>query len=364
MNTAPPSTPPTLGLFEKRIGGDDCLMELARLRFRQAGMGTEIHAATPEQLEWDMQFRPSDDSPVVVHLARNLNLVNDESRRAIEAFARQGAGRVRGLVIHDHWNMASCPQDFLAAAREMNSRLEQIADCPWLFIEYACGLELETFVHFFESIQALEHLSVCVDIGHAGIHATRKAYTKIHPGTDICALKSQPDQLPPLMADIENAVTAALPAVLGLVEELGSLGKPAHFHLHDGHPLSTASPFGVSDHLSFLAAVPLAFECRGRRRAELMFGPAGLRKIIRHVMEGFGSECVSFTLEIHPTMDRLPLGDASGLFAHWRDKTNAEMMNHWLSLLDENHRRLREAILATLAAGALSNKDQAMMVKG
>ena len=41
----------TLGLFEKRIEGDDALMELARLRFQQAKMGAEMHAATPEQLE-------------------------------------------------------------------------------------------------------------------------------------------------------------------------------------------------------------------------------------------------------------------------------------------------------------------------
>jgi len=39
----------TLGLFEKRIEGDDALLELARLRFKQARMGAEMHAATPQQ---------------------------------------------------------------------------------------------------------------------------------------------------------------------------------------------------------------------------------------------------------------------------------------------------------------------------
>jgi len=38
----------TLGLFDKRIEGDDRLLELARLRFRQAGLGAELHAGSPE----------------------------------------------------------------------------------------------------------------------------------------------------------------------------------------------------------------------------------------------------------------------------------------------------------------------------
>ena len=33
---------------------------------------------------------------------------------------------------------------------------------------------------------------------------------------------------------------------------------------------------------------------------------------------------------------RLPLGDASRLFSRWRDTTNAERMNYWLSVLSEN----------------------------
>src|SRR5436305_461690 len=134
----------TLGLFEKRIEGDDCLMELARRRFQQAGMGAEMHAGTPEQLYGLMKFRPSEEAPVVVHLA---------------------------------------------------------------------------------------------------VHAA--------PAT-----------------------------VLDVVENLGALGKPVHFHLHDAHPLSTFSPFGVSDHLSFLAEIPLRFDYPGRRSLPLMFGPPGLGRIV------------------------------------------------------------------------------------
>jgi len=37
----------TLGLFEKRMPGDDRLLELARRRFLEAHMWAEIHAGTP-----------------------------------------------------------------------------------------------------------------------------------------------------------------------------------------------------------------------------------------------------------------------------------------------------------------------------
>jgi len=42
----------------------------------------------------------------------------------------------------------------------------------------------------------------------------------------------------------------------------------------------------------------------------------------------------------------LPLGDAATLFSHWRDKTNAEKMNHWLAVLQANHRLLQAGINA------------------
>src|SRR6266581_7405384 len=88
----------TLGLFEKRIEGDDCLMELARRRFQQAGMGAEMHAGTPDQLDGLMKFRPSEEAPVVVHLPRDLHLADARSQGRILDFASRLAGRVHGLV--------------------------------------------------------------------------------------------------------------------------------------------------------------------------------------------------------------------------------------------------------------------------
>jgi hypothetical protein len=338
----------TLGLFEKRIQGDDCLMELARLRFQQEGLGAEMHACSPEELDELMKFRPSPDGPVVVHLARDLNLVEEQNQRRIMDFASHFAGRLYGLVVHDRLEMAVRPEDFLRAAREVESRLEKIERCPMLFIEYAAGLEPETFANFFASIRELARISACIDIGHVGIWQARNAYSQMHPGEDICSLKSEASKLPQVMADVEKAVGSALPRVLNLTEALGPLGKPVHFHLHDGHPLSTFSPFGVSDHLSFLVEIPLGFEYHGGRAVPLMFGPAGLSRIVAQAIEAIGRERVSFTLEIHPTAERLALGDATPLFGNWRDKTNAERMNHWLSVLIQNHSLLIEGFKAAV----------------
>ena len=350
MNNPRPTNPLTLGLFEKRIEGDDCLLELARRRFQEAGMGAEMHAGTPEQLDGVLKFRPAPDAPVVVHLPRDFNLADENCRHRMVDFAARFAGRVHGLVLHDHQDMATRPEDFLRSAREINWRLQPIARCPLVFVEYAAGLEPEVFADFFESIRELEKISACIDVGHVGIRQAQRAYAKVHPGEDVCALKSQGSRLPPVMADVAAAVDSALPTVLNLIAAIGALGKPVHFHLHDGHPLSTFSPFGVSDHLSFLAEIPQAFEHRGRRSAPLMFGSAGLSQIVAQALKKIGGERVSFTLEIHPTFERLPLGDAAALFGHWRDKTNAEKTNHWLAVLQANHRLLRDGINAALGA--------------
>ena len=321
-------------------------------------MGAEMHAGTPEQLDGVLKFRPAPDAPVVVHLPRDFNLADENSRHRMVDFAARFAGRVHGLVLHDHRDMETRPEEFLRAAMEINSRLQEIDRGPLLFVEYAAGLEPDVFANFFESIRGLERISACIDVSHVGIRQTQRAFAQIHPGEDVCALKSQSSKLPPVMADVDAAMTSALPTVLDLIAAIGALGKPVHFHLHDGHPLSTFSPFGVSDHLSFLTEIPLGFEHRCRRSVPLMFGPAGLSQIVAQALKTIGNERVSFTLEIHPTFERSSLGEAAALFGHWRDKTNAEKMNHWLAVLQANHRLLREEINAALGAGARPGKQE------
>lgn len=339
----------TLGLFQKMIDGDDALLELARLRFRETGMGAEMHAATPDELEQILAFRPSSDAPVTLHLPRNLDLLNESNRQRIVDFASRFAGRIYGMVSHDRRQMAERPAAFVAAAAEMETRLRQIERSPYLFVEYAAGLEPEAFAALCAQIRALERVSVCLDTGHIGIRQAQHAFSLIHPSVDVCSIKANHPQLPALIGDVEAAVRTALSTVLTLTEAVAPHGKPVHFHLHDGHPLSTLSPFGVSDHLSFLGEIPIAFEYRGQHAVPLMFGPAGLSQIIATAVQTVGVERASFTLEIHPTHEQLPLDVASSaLFGHWRDKTNAEKMHHWLSVLTRNYRLLQESLNATL----------------
>lgn len=125
MSRLDPFNPATLGLFEKRFEGDDCLMELARRRFQQAGLGAEMHAGTPEQLEWAMSFRPSEETPVIVHLPRNWNLAEEQSRTAILDIAARFAGRIHGMVIHDHPALAERRQDYIAAAWKLDDQLDK-----------------------------------------------------------------------------------------------------------------------------------------------------------------------------------------------------------------------------------------------
>ena len=337
----------TLGLFEKRIPGDDCLIELARRRFGQAGMGAEMHVANPEQLEWSLQFRPAETLPVVVHLPRDFNLIHEQSRNCILELARRAAGRVYGFVLHDHAAMTARKEDYLAAAWTMDDHLEKIDACPLLFIEYAAGLKPSDFAQFFSDIRDLDQISACIDIGHVGIQATRTAFARKHAGEDVCSPKTQGPRLRQMIADVEDAVAHGANAVFELIQTLSKPRKAVHFHLHDGHPLSNFSPFGVSDHLSFTSEIPLTFEYRGRRSVPLMFGPEGLAKVVSHAVRAIGPQLLSFTLEIHPTGERLPLDDTGQLFDHWTDKTNAEQMSHWVTLLVKNHQLLQQAICAS-----------------
>jgi hypothetical protein len=357
MMGAKQSVVKTLGLFEKRIQGDDCLMELARLRFSQAGMGAEMHAATPEQLDWSLGFRPGKDAPVVVHLPRDFDLVEEKSQKRMVEFATRFAGQVHGFVMHDHVLMASRSEDYVAAAWKIEDLLEKISRCPILFVEYAAGLEPAHFAQFFADIRDLDRISACIDIGHVGIRAARACYAKMHRGDDVCALKSQGPSLPQVMSDVDHAVAEGAATVFGLVETISKLNKPVHFHLHDGHPLSRFSPFGVADHLSFDAEIPLNFEHRGRRSIGTMFGAVGLEKLVRKTLELNEPSMVSLTLEIHPGDGRLGLGDASSLFEHWADKTNAEQMNLWLMELKRNHELLRQAVADALSKETVDPLD-------
>jgi hypothetical protein len=153
-----------------------------------------------------------------------------------------------------------------------------------------------------------------------------------HPGLDLKKLGPADHRLPDLVADIQDAVGSALPHVLDVIRQLGRLGKHVHFHLHDGHPLVP----GLRDHFSFLTRLPIPVSYQGCRSLDMMYGPGGLASIVSAAVGACPPRGVSFTLEIHQVEGRLPLADAAWLFPHWRDTTNAERMNYWLSVLSDN----------------------------
>ena len=351
MNNNSVRRPPVLALFQKRIEGDDALLHLANMRFKEGGLGTEFYAEAPMELDFLLRFKPTPETPAAVHLSRSIDLFNEDDRMLIIDFARRFKRQVFALVIHDQVEIDTRFDDYCGILQEMEARLEKIQGSPYLFVEYAVGLEPECFVKLFRAIRELDGVSACIDIGHIGLWQTRAAYSGNHPGKDVCAIMSHDPDLPEMIEDIQGAVHSALDRVLDVIRALGPLRKPLHFHLHDGHPLSTVSPLGISDHLSFLNEIPIHFEYKGKKTLAPMFGYSGLLRIVTESLKLLGPDRVTFSLEIHPTEGRLPLGDASYLFSHWKDKENAERMNYWLSVLLENHQLVLEACETTFLKG-------------
>jgi len=323
---------PVHALFQQRVDGDDALLKLAGLRFTQMGVAAEVYAHTPDHLEYVLPFVPSHARLPVVHLSRGINVLHGRDRAVVREFADRFAGRVAGLVVHDKREMAAKTDRLLAAMRELNAHLCERPGSPLVFLEYAAGLDRGWFIEVAERLQAAERVSSCIDVGHIGLRQATARFERRHPGLDLKKLSPVDDRLPGLVADVQDAVGSALPHVLDVTQSIGRLGKQVHFHLHDGHPLIP----GLRDHFSFLTRLPIPFSHEGRRSLSTMYGPAGLASIVSAAIDACAPQGVSFTLEIHQVEGRLPLGDAGWLFPHWQDTTNAERMNHWLSVLSEN----------------------------
>ena len=323
---------PVHALFQQRIDGDDALLKLAGLRFAQMGAAAEVYADSPDQLEYVLQFVPSHARLPIVHLSRRVNVLHGRDRAVVREFADRFAGRVAGLVVHDKREMAGNTDRLLAAMSELNTHLCQRPGSPLVFLEYAAGLDRGWFIEVAERLQAAERVSCCIDVGHIGLRQATARFERRHPGLDLKKLSPMDERLPGLIADVQDAVGSALPHVLEVIGSLGRLGKHVHFHLHDGHPLIP----GLRDHFSFLTRLPIPFSYEGRRSLSTMYGPGGLASIVSTATGACAPQGVSFTFEIHQVEGRLPLGDAAWLFPHWQDTTNAERMNHWLSVLSEN----------------------------
>jgi hypothetical protein len=319
-------------LFQQRVDGDEALLRLAGLRFAQIGAGAEVYADTPDQLEHVLRFVPSHPSLPVVHLNRGVNVLHGRDRALVQEFADRFAGRIAGLVVHDKREMGAQTDRLVAGMHELNARLCQRPAGPMVFLEYAAGLDRGWFVEVAEQLRDAERVSFCIDVGHIGLRQVSARFADRHPGLDLKELGPADHRLPDLVADIQDAVAAALPHVLDVTRSLGRLGKHVHFHLHDGHPLVP----GLRDHFGFLTRLPIPFSYQGRRSLSMMYGPGGLASIVSTAIDACPSGGASFTIEVHQVEGRLPLSDAAWLFAHWQDTANAERMNYWLSVLSEN----------------------------
>ncbi len=332
--------PPIHALFHKRIAGDDALLKLAGLRFSQEGLAAEAYADTPDQLDRVLPYVPPHPRLPTVHLNRSLNMLRDRDRGVVEEFAARFAGRLSGMVVHDHADMGGQTGNLVAALQDLDSSLARSPGAPWVFLEYAAGLEPGWFVEVAERLADAARISCCIDVGHVGIRQASARFTRDHHGLSLRDLSPADERLPGLVADVQDAVAEALPDVLAMIRPIGRLGKNVHFHLHDGHPLVG----GLSDHFTFLMRLPVPFSHAGRQSLATLYGPAGLAAIVAAATDATGLDRVSFTLEIHQVEGRLPVGDAEGLFRQWHDITNAERMNYWLSVLAQNAMLVREAI--------------------
>jgi hypothetical protein len=338
--------PPRLhAIFHRQVPGDEALLRLAQTRCRAAGLGAEFYPDSPDDLARELPFRTLDEQPVSVHLPRNLRILDETSHDTICAFGRRFAADAAGLVVHDQPETASRFDDYSAAVRRLDARLREQGAGPTVFIEYAAGIPVEAFTALFEAVRDCPRVSACIDISHVGIRQCQIAYEKMHPGEDICRLKWNSPELPRRIDDVQAACATALPVVCRAITQIGRLGKPLHFHLHDGHPASTFNAHGVSDHLSFFFELYVPFSHHGSRTLPLLYGPLGLMKVVYTARAALPDERLSFTVEVHPPQGRLDLGEWACLFAHWRDRENAERMNYWIEVL------LRCATLVRQACG-------------
>jgi hypothetical protein len=329
------------GLFVQRVPGDEALLRLARLRFDQVGLAAEVYAGTPDELERMLQFAPAAPRLPMVHLDRGLDMLRPQGRDAVKIFMSRFAGRVGGLVVHDKPEMARHTDALVQAMTELGRHAASTAGAPWLFLEYAAGLELDWFAELAQRLRDVPAVSLCVDIGHVGVSEARRNFRQHHPQLDLTALHREDERLPELVDLVQESVAGALPAVLELTRRLGGVAKPVHYHLHDGHPLVP----GLADHFSFLTQLPVPFPLKnGRYSLPPMYGPRGLAAILDAAMQGLGRTGVSFTLEIHQAEGQLPLDDAADLFRHWADTTNAQRTNYWLSVLVQNAILARSAL--------------------
>jgi len=329
----PDATPdvPVHALFQQRLSGDHALLDLTRLRFEQAGLAAEVYAGSAAELDHVLRFTPPRARPPMVHLPRDLDLLEAGHRARVADLVRHAGEQVSGFVVHDRRHLPQRPDELAASAAALSDVLAEAGPAR-LYVEYAAGLLPAEFAKLAAVLRGVPRLGVCVDTGHVGSRQARRQFAARRPDLDLdlSALTAEHPRLPEVVDDVATAVAAALPDLLGLIEAVGRIDLPVHLHLHDGHPLAA----GLPDHFGFLTSWPIPVEYRGRRAMPPLFGPSGLEAIVATARRACRD--LSITLEIHQWVGRRPLLDAAPLFEHWRDLEHAERTEAWLAVIAEN----------------------------
>jgi hypothetical protein len=325
---------PLHGLFEKRVRGDDALLELSRLRYEQAGLPAEMYAGSPDALAHGLRFAPEGLRAPMVHLSRQWDLLHAADRATLVGMVRRFGDRVSGFVLHDRHDTPGRLDEVPRAAEEI-SRALVASGSARVFVEYAAGVTLDEFVALGERLAPFEQVGLCIDIGHVGVRQSRWRFAELEPQlrVDLLDLRRDDPRVPDVVESVVEAVASGLGAVTSLVEAVAMQPNPIHFHLHDGHPFMP----GLADHFAFQWSLPVPFSWRGGRSLPTLFGVEGLALILRTARERIPEDRLSMTLEIHQGHGRLSLDpEAAALFGHWQDLTNAEQQNGWAALITQS----------------------------
>jgi hypothetical protein len=192
----------------------------------------------------------------------------------------------------------------------------------------------------------------CIDTGHVTVFATRTHFMQERPEGEFWALAEDGRRARDAWPLLEASMAYGREALLGLVERVAALGGPLHFHLHDAHPLSLLSHYGVRDHLSFTEQVPVPREVSANGHVTTLLGTQGLERVIGATLKRLPPERVTFTVEVHHTRaaPRAVLGAETELFHHWMDHSNAELTSAWVDTLVANAELVRAAATRALEA--------------
>ncbi len=320
------------GLLNYHIKGDEALLYLGCSRYTQAGFGVELHPGTPAHMQEILKFIPEGSSSTA-HLPYSVVLDHDDTEKICD-FAAAGGNLIRGYILHDTAYYRENSEAGLDLIRLLSRKLEGKTSGV-VFLEYAAGLPFELYYAIAEKISNLSNIGICIDIGHIAIKAIGIELSKVLPAQDLRTLKPGADLNYDKYKLVAQAVEAGRKFALEFIEQLTGIGNYVHFHLHDGHPLSTFSPYGVRDHIPFFWEIPTYLSEVGAVGG--LYGVAGLRRILSLALANIAAEKLSLTLEIHPQPGLKELtAENLGYFSEWQDLINAKAMNFWMDLVIQN----------------------------